>query len=225
MKYLLRIILVVTISMAIVLFGTSICLQGTTESIEEELIDIYAKFYSKMTGEPISKATNEIRDILKTLKDDARKEGTDKLPNNFGTLLVKKPEVVSGTWRKIVETARSDGATNKDIEEWWNLHDLQRRMVIWSETIFRYANFVSFREDDNLNPEDAMAKVRAILPMYGDPNDTTHTSGEDRPLCHELRGRVDCYRERHGAQKILKALKNFKTYNAFVRSEMRAGRL
>jgi len=50
-------------------------------------------------------------------------------------------------------------------------------------------------------------------------------SGGDRPLRHELRGRVDRYRERYEAQAVAEASKNFTTFNAFVRSEMRNGRL
>ena len=73
--------------------------------------------------------------------------------------------------------------------------------------------------------EPSLAKVRVIFPMYGDPNDTTHTSGGDRPLRHELRGRVDRYRERYDPQEVAEARKHFTPFNAFVRSEMRNGRL
>jgi hypothetical protein len=64
-----------------------------------------------------------------------------------------------------------------------------------------------------------------MFPMYGDPNDTTSTAGEDRPLPHELRGRIDEYRKKHGAEAIQTWSDNHSTFNAFVRAELRKGRL
>ena len=42
-------------------------------------------------------------------------------------------------------------------------------------------------EDKN----EAAAHVRKIHPMYGDPDDTRHTAGDDRPLPYELKDRVN----------------------------------
>jgi hypothetical protein len=194
------------------------------QQLEAELEELYSKAYADYSGQTMSEARRTVCKAIRACKEQARQEGTDQLPNNFGTLLVTKTEGLHAMGFTIVENARVNGASDEDIEEWWNLHDLQRRMVTWHENAIRYANFLSFRED-GLNADEAMAKVRTIFPMYGDPNDTTHTSGDDRPLRHELRGRVDRYRERYGAQAIVEASKHFFTFNAFVRSEMRSGRL
>lgn len=194
------------------------------KQLEAELEGLYTKAYASNSGQSISKASRDVRKAIWACKEEARREGTDRLPDNFGMLLVTKTEELHPMGVTIVENARLNGASDEDIEEWWNLHDLQRRMVIWHENVIRYANFLSFRED-GLNADEAMARIRAMFPMYGDPNDTTHTTGDDRPLRHELRGRVDRYRERYGAQAILDASKHFSTFNAFVRSEMRRGRL
>jgi predicted RNase H-like HicB family nuclease len=198
--------------------------QGTEKQVEVELKELYSKAYASYSGQSISEARRTMREAIKACKEQAHQEGTDKLPDNFGTLLITKSEKLHDMGLTIVENARLDGARDEDIEEWWNLHDLQRRMVIWHENALRYASFLSFRED-GLNADEAMARVRVIFPMYGDPNDTTHTSGDDRPLRHELRGRVDRYRERYDSQKVGEASKHFTTFNAFVRSEMRSGHL
>jgi hypothetical protein len=194
------------------------------QQIEAELGELYSKAYANYSGQPLSEARRTVSEAIRACKEQARREGTDHLPDNFGTLLVTKTEELRVMGFTIVENARVNGANDEDIEEWWNLHDLQRRMVIWHENVIRYASFLSFRKD-GLNADEAMAKVRAIFPMYGDPNDTAHTSGDDRPVRHELRGRVDRYRERYGAQSIVEASNHFSTFNAFVRSEMRSGRL
>lgn len=194
------------------------------KQLETELEELYTKIYASYSGHPISEARRDVRKAILACKEEARREGTDSLPNNLGTLLVTKTEQLQAIGISIIENARLNGASDEDIEEWWNLHDLQRRMVIWHENMIRYANFLSFR-DDGLNADEAMSRIRAMFPMYGDPNNTAHTTGDDRALRHELRGRVDRYRERYGAQAILEAAKSFSTFNAFVRSEMRHSRL
>jgi hypothetical protein len=122
----------------------------------------------------MSEARETVRKAILACKEQSRQEDTDKLPDNFGTLLVAKSKELRAMGFTIAENARLDGAIDEDIEEWWNLHDLQRRMVIWHENAFRYANFLSLRED-GLNADEAMVRVRAMFPMYGDPNDRTHT--------------------------------------------------
>ena len=198
--------------------------QGAEKRVEAELEELYSKACVSYSGQSISEARRTVREAIKGCKEQAQQEGTDKLPENFGTLLITKSEELHVMGFTIVQNARVEGVSDEDIEEWWNLHDLQRRMVIWHENALRYANFLSFRED-GLDADEAMARVRANFPMYGDPNDTTHTSGDDRPLRHELRGRVDRYRECYGPQEVAEARKHFTTFNEFVRSEMRNGRL
>ena len=182
--------------------------QGPDKQVEAELEELYSKACVSYSGQSISEARRTVREAIKGCKEQAQQEGTDKLPENFGTLLTTKSEELRDMGFTIVQNARADGACDEDIEEWWNLHDLQRRMVIWHENALRYANFLSLRED-GLDADKAMVRVRAIFPMYGDPSDTTHTSGDDRPLRHELRGRVDRYRERYSPQEVAEASQAF----------------
>ena len=51
-----------------------------------------------------------------------------------------------------------------------------------------------------LNPDEAAARVRKIFPMYGKPTDESVTTGDDRPLPPELRGRIDRWRKKHAAR-------------------------
>jgi len=65
--------------------------------------------------------------------------------------------------------------------------------------------------------------------MYGDPDNTKVTSGDDRPLPHELRGKVDRWRikiiNEEGEEKIKERLDRYSTFNAMVRDEIRKGNL
>lgn len=177
------------------------------------------------TGMSLKQAKAEVKKAIKLCKNEAKKEGDD-LPN-CGDLMFQAAELGVPDAKRRIKEARNEGATDKDIREYWNLHYLQRRMVIWSENIFRLANFISLREDHDLIPEEAGVKNRKIFPIYGDPKDIRnfYVSQDDRPLPNELRGRVDRYREKHGAEVILKKVLKFSSYNAFIRAEIEKGKL
>jgi hypothetical protein len=125
--------------------------------------------------------------------------------------------------KRIIETARREGATDDDIREWWSLPDISRRMVLWSESVFRYSVFLHAKNDDGLLDKDAAAPVHMMFPTYGDPADTSKLPGENRPLPHELRGRVDSYRQTHSVEYIAEQVKNVTSYNAFVRHAIANG--
>ena len=48
---------------------------------------------------------------------------------------------------------------------------------------------------------------------------------KSKMLPPELRGRVDIYREKMGAPKILNLAKEYESYNAFVRDKIKEGKL
>lgn len=197
----------------------------TQVDIEKALFEMYTKMLSQIpVGMNEEQIHMEVKKAIVLCKEMSIKEGTYKLPNNYGDLLVKAAKNGDLKAQKIVVNARKEGAVDEDICEFWNLNDLQRRMVFWSENLFRYSSFLSFSEN-GLNPDDTMAKIRKMFPMYGNPEDTQHVSGDDRPLPHELRNRVDKYRMKHGSSCIKDKVKNFSTYNAFVREEIRRGNL
>ena len=127
---------------------------------------------------------------------------------------------------RIVTKAQSDGATDADIREWWNFSQKQRQAVLDSEDVFRLATFTAATEDGK-DGDAAADEVRRIFPMYGDPADETRTTGDDRPLPHELRGRVDRFRKKHGGAAIRTWMERdgFTNYNAFLRQRILRGEL
>lgn len=193
-------------------------------SVEKELEDFYASVYQNLFEMLPTEARRTVRDIIAACKQKGREEGTADLPENFGDFLLLQAREGIPEALRIVEKARKEGARDEDIAEWWNLHDLQRRMVLWSEEVFRYASFKNFLAQ-GIDADEAMRRVRQIFPMYGDHSDITHASGDDRPLPNEVRGRVDQYREKHSAESILQRVSQHSTYNAFVRAEIRSGHL
>ncbi|OIP13805.1 MAG: hypothetical protein AUJ99_00875 [Caldisericum sp. CG2_30_36_11] len=200
--------------------------------IEKELGEMYSQMLSQLpTGMTLEYARREVKKAIELCKEQAIKEGTIDLPNNYGDLLIRAAESGDPNAKKIVDKARKEGATDEDIREFWNLNDLQRRMVIWSENLHRVA-MASYLLRPGLSKDEekkAAAKIRKTFPMYGDPDNTKVTSGDDRPLPHELRGKVDRWRikiiNEEGEEKIKERLDRYSTFNAMVRDEIRKGNL
>jgi hypothetical protein len=69
----------------------------------------------------------------------------------------------------------------------------------------------------------AAKKVRKFHPMYGDPDDTMHTKGDDRPLPYELKNRINIYIEKRAQKdpdKYKKEIENSSTFNSLIRREI-----
>lgn len=195
------------------------------KDLEEDLLEFYSKMWSMLpTGLDKTQGREQFRKLIEICKQQAKAQGTDNLPADLGDIIISLYRAGDPKRQKMVNRALDDGATIEDFREFWNLPDLSRRMVQMSEEVFRYAQFTSFTER-GLTADQAMLEVKKMFPMYGDPTDTSKFSADDRPLTQELRGRVDIYRERHGAAAISEKVKQFSSYNALVRDEIRKGNL
>ncbi len=177
-----------------------------------------------MMGQPRREAESVVRDAIKQCKAEMAADGTDRLRDNIGTQIVEEARNGHEGSKAIIKPAVEEGATLKDIEEWWNLPELARRMVQWSENSFRIAIFMQAKEE-GLSAEAAGKRVHMMFPTYGNPEDSNNQKGDDRKLPDELRGRVDAFRQSHGAQYISEQVKNFSSYNAFVRHAIKEGLL
>ncbi|MFC2141903.1 hypothetical protein ACFLR7_03110 [Acidobacteriota bacterium] len=192
-------------------------------ALERGLIGLYSEMFSRL---PIGLSANgsrrHLKSVIEQCKKQAQEQGTADLPDNYGDIILHLAKEGELKAKAIVEKAISEGATEYDIREYWNLSDLERRMANWSEHVFRYSTFISFHKDQGFSSNEAMGRIRKMFPMYGNPvfgnpDDTSQVSGEDRPLPRELRGRIDAYRELHRAASIQEKVFKYSTFNAFVR--------
>jgi hypothetical protein len=203
-----------------------------SDEVEKEVEELYSQILSQEgTGMTQKGARVMVREAMALCKAQAIKEGTANLPSNYGDLLLKAAESGDQDSRIIVDKAHIEGSTDDDIQEYWNLPDLMRRMVYWSENVFR-VSFAMGQWDHDLSKDEqqeAAIQIRKAFPMYGDPADVRVTSGEDRPLPQELRGRVDRWRMRiineWGKEGLKAKLEKYSTFNALVREEIRRGNL
>lgn len=194
---------------------------GRDTELERTLVDLYAQMADPMGYSP-REARAWAKHALKEAKRDAKKEGTDKLGPDFGDFLLAM-ESTDPEFRRQLEKIRREGVTDDDIRWWRNMHDLERRMMIAHDTLCQYTAYANTREE-GCTPDDAMAKVRKTFPIYGDPDDISGASGDDRPLPIELKDRINSWACGH-KPGIRQRVERASSMNAIIRAEIRAGRL
>ena len=131
--------------------------------------------------------------------------------------------------RTMLSAKRKEGVTDEDIRWAWNMPDLERRLMLKEDDDenSRIALFMHHL-DQGHSPEEAAVRVKKFHPMYGDPNDTSKSSGDDRPLPFELKDRINRYiemRSQQGADSFKTDLEATSSFNALVRLEIRNGNL
>jgi len=164
----------------------------------------------------INKAINESKQV-----------GSYNLPKNFGNIIIEREGKGENTLKNI-SSKRADGVTNEDIIKWWNLNDIDRRMKMSFHEINHIYLLKYFVAKEGLNPDQALAKTRKLLPVYGDSSDTSHFTGDDRPLPFELYNRVDAYMINRNLSELVqykKDIENSSSFNALIRREIRSGKL
>jgi len=206
--------------------------------IEKQLLELYTQMFIEMNL-PDAKAT--AKDMLDRAIEKSKKEGTYYLPNNFGDIILgieaaEQPitEKMAEIFRKTLPQKKEEGVRDEDIRWWWNLNDVERKMMLSMDDFHRLSLFIN-EINNGKTPEEAGRIMWKAHPMYtyGDPNTRPKQSPfdlkrEDFPLPVELKDRVNRYIEKRlkdDPENIKKDLEGFSTFNAFVRKEIKAGNL
>jgi len=196
-----------------------------SDSIEKELFQMYVQSFIGM-GMSRREAAPIVKGMLKMAKENSIKEKTYNLPPNFGNYIVENyeeyPEI-----KVLIEKARKEGATDEDIRGWWNLHDLERHMVQQFDNHCRMVGWINSLKK-GISEDEAANEMRKFSPIFGDPEDTSHTNGDDRPLPYELKDRVNIYiknRVKQDPNKYKNVIENSSTLNALIKKEIRAGNI
>ena len=110
---------------------------------------------------------------------------------------------------------------------WWNMHDLERRMMLKVDEQRRTTQYLRYRQS-GLSKGEAGARVRTYYPTYGDPDDLPEASPEDNHLPPELKRRIDRYVQKRleiDGDSLMKEMEASTTFNALVRKEIKNGKL
>jgi hypothetical protein len=210
--------------------------------IEKELLETYTLLMSETTDGGKSEAKKVAKGMLNQAIEQSKAEGTYYLPQTFGDILLgdvvtDDPTInsVAKMIRQRIPKKKRAGVRDEDIRWFWNMNDIERRMMLIKDDMAIFASYMhvfknptepaqSFEEASS----NALARARKFHIQYGNPEDTTHTKGDDRPLPHELKYRVDIYiekREKADGEKFIKEMGQSSTFNALLRREMRSGNL
>jgi len=164
--------------------------------------------------------------LFKIAKKESRLEKTSNLSANLGNIILRKSKK-NNKAKIFVENLRKEGVKDEDIRWWWNMHDLERRIIEKIDDNTRINTFINNRKK-GVSEAKATEMVRKLYPIYGDPKYTLYTSGDNRPLPDELRIRVSAYiekRTRTDPEKYKKEIEQSTTFNALVRQEIRKGNI
>ena len=197
-----------------------------SSDIEKQLEDYYMSVFQP-DGFSSSEAQNIVRDLLKLAKEECQQEDTLKsLPQNFSNILLERESTVEEI-KSMLAKRRKEGVRDEDIRWWWNMHPLERKMMLKVDDVIKLSEFARIQKEEGLNEEEAAKKVRKFHVIYGEPDDTTHTVGDDRPLPEELKDRINIYIEKltTNQEKYKKEIEESSTLNALLRKEIKKGNI
>lgn len=208
-------------------------------NLEKSIFDLYTQMINN-TGISFTEARKITKDMLDRAIKESKEEGTYCFPQNLGDLILDDAENNNPTIKKIVESIkkkiprkREDGVEDEDIKWWWNLNDIERRMMLMQDDTARMSLYISLIEKSKETSQEkaikkALDEVAKYHPIFGDPDDTRHSSGDDKPLPYELKDRINIYiqkRANENSEKYKKEIEKSSSFNALVRKEIKAGNI
>jgi hypothetical protein len=164
--------------------------------------------------------------LLEQTRHESSDMGTSKLPENYGDVLLSR-EGEDEQIRSMLESRRTEGVRDEDVRWWWNMHDLERRMMLKVDEQRRTTQYLRHRQS-GLSKGEAGARVRMYYPTYGDPDDLPEANPDDNHLPHELKRRIDRYIQKRlevDGEALKKEMEAATTFNALVRKEIKNGNL
>jgi hypothetical protein len=194
-------------------------------SIETNLENQYVPLIQSRIGLSYSQSISLFNDLLKMLKEESKNEGVLQIPS--GDILLEN-ENTNQKFKNFLDKIRKEGVRDEDIRWWWNLHDLERRMIKKFDLINQNTILNKLREEENMTADELKNVVRKYFPLYGDPDNITNDSGEHRPIPYELQGRIKKYIERRltiDREDYRKDLEISESFNSLIRKELNNGSL
>ena len=200
---------------------------GTQANIEKKLEKQYIQIFSNMMDMSAQHASRTFWSMLKEAKREAAQEGSKNMAPNLGTFLLKNessdPEIKS-----MLAKRRAEGVTDEDITTWYNLHDLERRMMIKIDDLIKDTTLKKLMEEGRLKKAEALKRLKRTYPIYGDSAEACDNSDPDAPLPYELKNRINVYinaRSKRDLETLKKEIIESSSANAFLRKEISNGNI
>jgi hypothetical protein len=194
---------------------------------EKRLEPQYVSFFREFMSMPEEIAREIFKAFVEDLKEAAQREGTDRLPESFGDILLER-EQTDEQVRNAFAPKRAEGVTDEDIAFWWNMHDLERRLICKVDEMNRILLFDKLVQNSAVTEPEAARMVAKRFPVYGDPRHLVLETEDDRPLPFELKWRINRYtteRMKADPDKFHEEAEASTSLNALLRRAMRQGEL
>jgi len=192
--------------------------------IEKHIENRCVFIFQEIVGMSLSQAKSVFHNIVQDAKKESLEEDSSGLSENVGDFILAK-ESSDEKIRSIVAKKRNEGVRDQDIRWWFNMSDLEIRILLKVDDISIRSLFTKLREHD-LSEDEAAKEIRKRYPLFGDPDDISQSTGEDRPLPYELKNRINIFVQKR-LQKDPETFKNeiegSSTFNALVREEVKKG--
>jgi hypothetical protein len=195
--------------------------------VEKQLEPQYVVFFQESMGMPADLAREVFGAFVQDLKEAAHEEGTDRFPESFGEILLER-EKSDESVRNAFAPKRADGVTDEDIALWWNMHDLERRLICKVDEMNRIMLFDHLVQTKGVPEPDAARMVAKRYPVYGDREHLVLGTDDDRPLPFELKGRINRYisnRMKSDPETFREETEAATSLNAVLRTALRQGEL
>lgn len=195
--------------------------------IEKRLEPQYVSFFQETMNMPEEVAREIFKAMAQQQTEAARREGTDRFPESFGDILLER-EKTDEKVRDAFASKRAEGVTDEDIALWWNMHDLERRMICKVDEMNRILLFEKLLQQNGVTELEAARMVAKRFPVYGDPSHLVLDNDDDRPLPFELKWRVNRYlakRTKANPDKYQEEIEASTSLNALLRNALRRGEL
>ena len=194
---------------------------------EKRLEPEYVSYFRESMNMPEDVAREIFKAFVEEQKEAARRDGTDRFPEMFGEILLER-EKTDETVREAFAPKRSQGVTDEDIALWWNMHDLERRMICKVDEMNRILLFEKLVQNSGVTEQEAARRVAKRFPIYGDPDHLVLGTDDDRPLPYELKWRVNRFiteRTKADPEVFQKEADVSTSLNALLRRALRQGKL
>ena len=201
--------------------------EAVWEETKKRLEPQYVSFFRESMSMPEDVAREIFKTFAEEQKEAARREGTDKLPEKFGEILLER-EQTDEKVRNAFAPKRAEGVSDEDIAVWWNMHDLERRMICKVDEMNRILLFEKLVQSSGVSEPEAARMVAKQFPIYGDPEHLVLDTDDDRPLPFELKWRINQYiteRTKADPDGFKEAVEDSTSLNALLRSALRQNEL
>jgi hypothetical protein len=195
--------------------------------IEKRLEPQYVNFFQETMNMPEDVARDLFKAFVKEQKEAAHREGTDRFPESFGDILLER-ERTDEKVRDAFAPKRAEGVTDEEIAFWWNLHDLERRLICKVDEMNRILMFNKLVHESGASEPEAARMVARRFPVYGDPEHLVLDADDDRPLPFELKWRVNRYiteKTQANPEEFQKQVEASTSLNALLRRALKQGDL